>query len=407
MVALRAFGIDEYGRGPETVTMLVGPNGSGKSNLLLDIAQRYRFHRNVTVICNTPHDRFSGLRRVRRISVGRTDQSPKMIVKRAVAQALEVGSEFYQISTILKHCGYQARFGFRVDRSERYGASYDDIIRALEDDTEKEFEVHEEIGNGEGLRRALAFFKRHDPERLIWIDVAGKVLEFSLAREFASVLAHESRLRAWDVIRGVSVYLEREDRQIIEIHQASSGQLALISSLLFMITNVGEHPIVIIDEPENSLHPNWQREYVEKVLAALSYRNATLIVATHAPLVVTGALADRPALVSVYEIREGTAQRLDLDNAKSPNSIEEILWRAFDVVTPANHFVSEQIVEQIARFEEKKISKHAVLEIIDQFDKESFDEKQKQFFNAVRQLVDKVEIARDGTPDDEFDGGVG
>jgi hypothetical protein len=37
------------------------------------------------------------------------------------------------------------------------------------------------------------------------------------------------------------------------VHHASSGQLALISSLLFMITTVGENLIIIIDEPENSL----------------------------------------------------------------------------------------------------------------------------------------------------------
>jgi hypothetical protein len=180
---------------------------------------------------------------------------------------------------------------------------------------------------------------------------------------------------------------------------ASSGQLALISSLLYLITNVGESPIIIIDEPENSLHPSWQREYVEKVLAAMTYRNATLLIATHAPLVVTGALADGPNLVSVFEVKEGKPRRLDLDSARSPSGIEEILWRAFDVVTPANHFVSEEIVSAISRFEAGEIEKVEVLRLVDSMDEGSFDERQKRFFGAVKELVDKVEAVRDDDGD--------
>ena len=185
------------------------------------------------------------------------------------------------------------------------------------------------------------------------------------------------------------------------MHHASSGQLALISSLLYLITNAGEFPLILIDEPENSLHPNWQRDYVEKVLTAMTYRSATVLIATHAPLVVTGALSDSPDLVSVLEVREGIPRSLELDSAQSPNSIEKILWRAFDVVTPANHFVSEEIVAAISRFEARKIEKREVIGLIDQLDRESFDEKQKRFFGAVRALLDKVEATRDVGNDDD------
>src|SRR3546814_7793552 len=65
-------------------------------------------------------------------------------------------------------------------------------------------------------------------------------------------------------------------------------------------------------------------------------------------------LADSPELVSVFEVRNGRPQRLQIDRAAgSPGSIEEILWRAFEVVTPANHFVSEQIVDEVSRFEKE------------------------------------------------------
>ena len=402
-MTLRDLGLDEYGGQQETVSILVGPNGSGKSSLFLKLAQRYRFDRNITIICNTPHDRFSGLRRVKRISVGRSDQSPKVIVKNAVAGALDrTGSEFFQISAILIHCGYSPRFGFRIEPLSRYGISYDQIRDAEDQGTPDDVQswLLGAPGKDEELRRVLAFLQRHDPSKLIWIDATESVFKFSLAREFASVLKLEAKLRSWGIIRGIGVYLSRgEDDQELEIKHASSGQLALISSLLFLITNVGEVPMIIVDEPENSLHPSWQREYVEKILAAMTYRNATVLIATHAPLVVTGALADSPSLVSVFEVRDGVPRRLDLDSARSPSGIEEILWRAFDVVTPANHFVSEEIVTAISRFETGEIEKDEVLKLVDRMDQESFDDRQKRFFGAVRELVDKVEVARDSGTD--------
>jgi hypothetical protein len=67
------------------------------------------------------------------------------------------------------------------------------------------------------------------------------------------------------------------------------------------------------------------------------------------------------------------------------------LWRAFEVVTPANHFVSEQIVDEVSRFEKGEVRKEEVLALIGRMEDESFDERQREFFNAVRGLLDKIE----------------
>ncbi len=335
------------------------------------------------------------------MSVGRADQSPKAIVKRAVSDALNAGSEFHQISSILEHCGYRPSFGFRIVPGRRYGISFNELHDAIE--WGPAFGVPED---DEQLHIALEFLQRHDPRAPIWIDATDTVLSFSRSREFGSVLKHEKRLRGWGIIKGVDVFLRRNDGVDIEMEHASSGQLTLISSLLFLITSAGENPLIIIDEPENSLHPKWQQEYVEKVLAAMTYRGANLLIATHAPLVVTGAMADFPDMVSIYEVRDGIARRLELESKFSPSSIEEVLWRAFDVVTPANHFVSEQVVAAISRFEKREIEKEEVLDFVNRLDGESFDDKQKRFFEAIRELIDKVEAARDGRSADETSGDV-
>jgi predicted ATPase len=379
-------GLHEFGSDGEAVAIVVGPNGSGKSNFLRDLAVHYRFSREVSVVCNTPHDRFSGLQNINRISVGKAGHSPRTIVKRAVATTIdEPDSRFYQIEKILEYCRYRPRFGFSIEMQPRRKRKY---YQLGGDGEEPPFLRDEDF------QRAVDFLERADLNQLIWIDPARPVLEFSQAREFSSVLRWEPQLRSEGVVRGVHVYLERADGAIIELHHASSGELALISSLVFLITTAGENPLIIVDEPENSLHPSWQREYVDTILEAMSYRNATLIIATHAPLVVTGALNENSGIVSVFQIRQGRPIRLEIDATSSvPNSIEEVLWRAFEVVTPANHFVSEQIVNAISQFEAGEIEKAEVLGLVDRMDRKSFDPKQKEFFGAVRQLVDKVETA--------------
>lgn len=383
---LELLGLDRWGsRGREQVVILVGPNGAGKSNFLRGLASDLRYSRNLAVICNTAYDRFSGMRGIKRISASRAGRSPKAVVKLAVADTLDnEDGRFYQIVKILEHCGYRGQIGFRVQVKGRR--------KYL--DPEALFEAG---GDPRDIDLVSSFFERFDPYDILWVGEHSRLLGYSQGREFASVLRLEAALRKQEYLRDVQVYLERIDGPVIELLSASSGELALISSLLFLIANRDDDPVILVDEPENSLHPSWQREYVDKLLSTLEYRSATVIIATHAPLVVTGALASSRDVVSVFQIEHGDAKRIDLaDSARSTESIEAILWRAFDVITPASHYVSEELVGVVSQLEQGEIGADAALARVNAMDEHSFDEQQRAFFGAVRELIVKVEAGREG-----------
>lgn len=390
---LGELGLSEYPAGDERVAILVGPNGSGKSNHLRSIATQYRDHRDVTILCNTAYDRFSGLRDMNRLSAGRGGQSPKSVIKRAVTSSLtEEISAFFQISATLEYCGYAPRFGFRVARSGKWRKASID-----EDDREYLGELLYDAEAERDFISALLFLERMDRGQIVWIDARESRFEFSRVREFAAVLRVEPLLRKAKRIGQIHVHLMKEGGQVLELQHASSGELSLISSLLFLITTVPRGAIILIDEPENSLHPNWQREYIDKLLVALQYRGAAIVVATHAPLIVTGAVALLADRLGVYQIRKGDVRKLPIDpRSEAPSGIEEILWRAFDVVTPANHFVSEEIVEAIGRFEKNDLSKDALIGLVGRMEAESFEAKQQDFFTAIRKLIDKIEVRKSG-----------
>ncbi len=386
---LRNLGFNEAIADDVSVAILVGPNGSGKSIHLRKIVDAYRKDRTITIISNTAYGRLNNLRIRNRFTVGRNGPSPKAAIKFAVASTLDKdSSEFYQISSILEYCRYRPRFGFSLDigtdNAKNSNDIDDDLVSLRQSSSD--------------FRSAEEFIERWPSGELMWIDSSAPVHKFSINREFAAVLRNESALTRTKVLKGIRVYLEKNDGSVFELESASSGELSLISSLVFLTTTVKDNSIVLIDEPENSLHPSWQREYVSKVIGALGYRNASIVIATHSPLVVTGATTEHQNLVTVYQMKNGLPEELSLNDHKhGETGIEEILWKAFEVVTPANHFVSEELVDAIGQFEQGEIQKAEVTTLINRMDAKSFDRKQGEFFTAVRNLVDKVE-ARKNTP---------
>jgi predicted ATP-binding protein involved in virulence len=396
---LRQLELNESISDDDAVVILVGPNGSGKSRFLEKIGKLYQDRRPVCVVSNTLSLRLNSLRKAKRFAVGRIGKSPKSVIKAALASTLDRdNSAYYQIRALMEYCQYKPRFGFRkqgfrpaaLNEFIETGGNLDSLLTTPEQ--------HEDF------YRAMEFLGRWPVKKTHWVDETAQVHDFALQREIASVIRTEATLIKLRVLKGIQVYVDKGERSgPFEVHNASSGELSLISSLLFLTAEVEPNSIVLIDEPENSLHPGWQRAYVEKVLAALAYRNVSVIIATHSPLVVTGALMAHNNLVSVFQMQSGGPHRLRLQHLNSVDtSIEAVLWRAFDVVTPANHFISEEVVEAINRFERDEITKDNISNMLQHMRARSFDRRQDEFFKAITELVETVEqrkaqrIARGG-----------
>lgn len=78
-------------------------------------------------------------------------------------------------------------------------------------------------------------------------------------------------------------YTNDQLRDVIEPDQLSSGEQHLIVLLERLIFDIKDGSIVLLDEPEISLHPAWQialRELLEKLSME---KNLTIIIATHSP----------------------------------------------------------------------------------------------------------------------------
>jgi predicted ATP-binding protein involved in virulence len=72
----------------------------------------------------------------------------------------------------------------------------------------------------------------------------------------------------------------------VPLDRLSSGeqhQLILIFDLLFVVT---EKSLILIDEPELSLHVAWQKTFIESLTRIIALNGFDVLLATHSPAVV-------------------------------------------------------------------------------------------------------------------------
>ena len=74
--------------------------------------------------------------------------------------------------------------------------------------------------------------------------------------------------------------------QEIGLESLSSGEKNDFIMFFDLIFRTGDGTVVLIDEPEISLHILWQEKYIDNVVKALSGKSCQIIVATHSPSIV-------------------------------------------------------------------------------------------------------------------------
>ena len=83
--------------------------------------------------------------------------------------------------------------------------------------------------------------------------------------------------------RRESVYVEFNDKSLIKgLRSLSSGERQIVA-LIYACTHMSEQDVVLIDEPEISLHVDWQRKLITKMMEQIGKRQ--IIACTHSPII--------------------------------------------------------------------------------------------------------------------------
>ncbi|OPA89694.1 hypothetical protein BFW86_14575 [Pseudomonas fluorescens] len=151
-------------------------------------------------------------------------------------------------------------------------------------------------------------------------------------------------LRKSRIITPIGVIVTRQDGLKVDLQSASSGEMSLVTAFLGLASVIEDGSLILIDEPEVSLHPEWQSGYIDLLLNTFSdYKNCHFIIATHSPLIVADIDAKTSNVVVMERNFSSDIESTDI----SGKSSDHILATAFQTPGRNNLYLKQEIIKAL------------------------------------------------------------
>lgn len=128
--------------------------------------------------------------------------------------------------------------------------------------------------------------------------------------------------------------------------EASSGELCILFNILSIAGAILDDSVVLLDEPELSLHPEWQRDFlplVEKIFS--NYKRCHFIIATHSPQIVSSMSASNSYVVN---LEDNPAKVIEGSQTNTQSSDYQLAY-VFKAPGHKNEYLITQIVETLSQ----------------------------------------------------------
>ena len=103
------------------------------------------------------------------------------------------------------------------------------------------------------------------------------------------------------------VIFKNKNGKNFDIENLSTGEKTLLSKVLYLYFKDIKNQIILIDEPELSLHPDWQNRVLNLYKDFAEKNNCQIIVATHSPHIIGSA---KPEYIRVLQELDGKIEVL-------------------------------------------------------------------------------------------------
>jgi len=151
-------------------------------------------------------------------------------------------------------------------------------------------------------------------------------------------------LQALDLISYPSISLIKADGSI-DLEETSSGEYHFISTMIGLFASIKQNSVILIDEPEVSLHPNWQMKYIHYLKDIFKeYSSSHFILTTHSHFVVSD-LQGNTSFISGLVKKDGLISSFPINQNTYGWSAEEVLYSVFNVASVRNHFLEADIAD--------------------------------------------------------------
>lgn len=390
-------------------TVIVGKNGSGKSRLLNDIIENFippglvRKHANnksgqleytispskIIAVSTSPYDKFPilrpkyinpmpndlysyvGIRDVRSYDFSLGFMSK--IIKELLYIHFRGNEDFNKIIGVLNYLGYSEELFITFE----FGSSLSQVRRFL-DSSRSEDDFRDFMMRSPANRINRYFFdngNKFDYEKLERLHKIFENYDFGRRKLTPTVTLNARHIHS-DIeiedlfflmesgiarLKDVSI-LKLETDKVYRISDASSGEQCIFTTFLGIACNIVDNSLIVIDEPEISLHPEWQERYITLLMETFqNYKNCHFIIATHSPQLVSR-LSTKNCFILQMDNRE-----LKSGEEIANNSIDFQLANVFNSPGFKNEYlarISFSIISKVGKtnkFDEEDLKNFALL----------------------------------------------
>lgn len=169
-------------------------------------------------------------------------------------------------------------------------------------------------------------------------------------RVWKKFLEHLDTLIRLDLIERSSLSFKhkssRSEENAVEFQDFSSGEFHLFSSYIALKSTVVPGSLILIDEPEISLHPNWQMKYIhflKKIFSGKEYKGCQVIIATHSHFVISDLKSETSEVLKLDRTQEGNVAATPIKSNTYGMSAEGILFYIFGLRTSRNYYFEMEI----------------------------------------------------------------
>lgn len=203
------------------------------------------------------------------------------------------------LSSILDFIGYDHIISLNysiVLKTKKNGSVYDHVLQHVLKDKEYSKLTSEQRSNK--VKELYDFYKNKEFAKQPTCNYDIDIDQNSLAAN--EDLNYIYKLKQYDLVQATSVVFYKNGKQIAS-EEMSSGEFAMLSMVLSISTAASDsHTLILIDEPELSLHPNWQMTIIDNLDRALKDQVCHLLIATHSHMLVSDLPMNRSS-VSQWE----------------------------------------------------------------------------------------------------------
>ncbi|RON26568.1 ATP-binding protein [Pseudomonas lini] len=391
---------EEYDERTNSFTILVGNNGVGKSRLLSSLSNSLIEHTNpsfgieyesiydsgylstlpkVIAVSTSPFDAFklprtgerrgaikSNYRYIGMRGPGQFSTGSISLISSAASGLLEklkTKHGFDRLDNVFKVLGFDPtlEFIFKPMFKERWGDAdhtptfVDDL---LFEDGSKIYNIQDRLGITidpklhntvadlpefaiEEISEALDLFSTFYLERSHFILTVFR--DYSWEYQFnnhyhnnSNLLTATRLLLNYGLVRLMDLKLSKPSNRDLSMRRASSGEQCMLVIMLGIAGHITDHSKIFIDEPEISLHPQWQEKFMSLLIEVFSsYRGCNFFIATHSPQIISKLNAHncfvtsltKRSIFSASEFRERSADFQLAEIFDAPGTMNEYLIR--------------------------------------------------------------------------------